>query len=96
MTRDEGESPVTAVCSAPMTVMAAREKQGGQHGQQRKISHGLLTCWRICLSVSVAGLAGTARSVVVPDTVDQQASRKFAVQPVGLVQLRLQSGDPVQ
>lgn len=96
-TRHEGKSPGPAVCSASVAVMAARKEQGGQHGQQRKkMFHGSLTCWRICLSVPVAGLAGTARSGIVPDAGNQQAGREFAIQAVGFMQFRLQRGDPVQ
>lgn len=96
-TRYEGKGSVPAAASTTVAQMAARKEQGGQHGQQRKkIFHGSLTCWRICLSVPVAGLAGTARSGVVPDAVDQQAGRKFAIQAVGFIQFRLQRGDPAQ
>lgn len=84
-TRYEGKGPVPAVCLATVTVMAARKEQGCQHGQQRKkIFHGSLTCWRICLSVPVAGLAGTADSGVIPYAIDQQAGREFAIQAVCL------------
>lgn len=96
-TRYEGKGPVPAAASTTVAQMAARKEQGGQHGQQRKkIFHGSLTCWRICLSVPVAGLAGTARSGVVPNAVNQQAGREFAIQAVGLIQFRLQCGDPAQ
>ncbi|WP_304049022.1 hypothetical protein [Desulfovibrio piger] len=77
-----------------MAVMAACKEQGGQHGQQRKkIFHGSLTCWRICLSVPVAGLAGTAGSGVIPYAIDQQVGREFAIQAVCLAQFRLKSRD---
>lgn len=73
--------------------MAAGKEQGGQHGQQRKkIFHGSFTCWRICLSVPVAGLAGTAGSGVIPYAIDQ-AGREFAIQAVCLAQFRLKSRD---
>ena len=74
--------------------MAAGKEQGGQHGQQRKkIFHGSLTCWRICLSVPVAGLSGIVRIGIVPDAIDQQAGREFAIQAVCLAQFRLKSRD---
>lgn len=89
-----GERPGPGGILATVTVMAARKEQGGQHGQQRKkIFHGSLTCWRICLSVPVAGLAGTAGSGVIPYTIDQQAGREFAIQAVCLAQFRLKSRD---
>lgn len=84
-TRYEGKGPVPAVFSASVTVMASHKEQGGQHGQQRKkIFHGSLTCWRICLSVPVAGLSGIVRIGIVPNAVDQQAGREFAIQAVCL------------
>ena len=40
--------------------------------------------WGMGLSVPFAGLSGSGGIGIVPDAIDQQAGREFAVQPVGL------------
>lgn len=49
--------------------------------------------WGMGLSVPFAGLSGSGGIGIVPDAIDQQAGREFAVQPVGLAQFSLQSRD---